>query len=311
MSGAGTLTIDGTGQNITISRNNLYRVIRVNSGANLTLQNLTITSGKADGYGGGGVYNEGTLNITDSTFTNNTSPTSGGGGLMNYSGTVSITRSSFRDNSAYVGGGVYNLDTASALTLTSSTLSGNRSTAEGGGVMNDGGSLSVANSSFLGNRAGTNGGGVYNTDGTLIVTNSTFSGNSATTIGGGIRVFTGMATIKNTIIANSASGGDCAGTLSGSNINNLIEDSTNACGLSNGVNGNIIGVDPNLGTLTGSPAYYPLNPGSPAIDAGDNPTCAAPPVSNQSQNGVTRPQGARCDIGAYEAARVFLPLTVR
>jgi hypothetical protein len=28
--------------------------------------------------------------------------------------------------------------------------------------------------------------------------------------------------------------------------------------------------------------------------------CAASPVNNQSQNGVTRPQGAHCDIGAYE-----------
>jgi hypothetical protein len=44
-----------------------------------------------------------------------------------------------------------------------------------------------------------------------------------------------------------------------------------------------------------------LNPGSAAIDAGDNTICAAAPVNNTSQNGVTRPQGPACDIGAYEA----------
>jgi hypothetical protein len=38
-----------------------------------------------------------------------------------------------------------------------------------------------------------------------------------------------------------------------------------------------------------------LLPGSPAIDAGDDLTC--PPAD---QRGVRRPQGAHCDIGAFE-----------
>ena len=43
-----------------------------------------------------------------------------------------------------------------------------------------------------------------------------------------------------------------------------------------------------------------LLPGSPAIDAGDPATCAAEPVNNIDQRGIPRPQGAGCDIGAYE-----------
>ena len=39
---------------------------------------------------------------------------------------------------------------------------------------------------------------------------------------------------------------------------------------------------------------------SPAIDAGDDTTCAASPVNKLDQRGVTRPDGAHCDIGAYE-----------
>jgi CSLREA domain-containing protein len=322
---AGALTIDGGG-NITLSGNNSVRVMIVDFGANLTLQNLTIANGSAD-YGGG-IFNFGTLNVTDATFSGNSAEA--GGGIYNYpGGTLEVTDSTFSDNNSTSadGGGIWN---NASLTVTGSMFSNNNSVAGGGGIYNypDGtldvthstfsgnsaawgggidnsGTLTVTNSTFSGNSADY-GGGIENYDGTLSVTNATFSGNSASTQGGGIYQTGGTATLKNTLIANSPSGGDCVGSLSGTNNNNLIEDSANACGLTNGVDGNIIGSDPKLGALTGSPAYFPLNAGSLAIDAGDNATCAAPPVNNQSQNGVTRPQDgdgngtAVCDIGSYE-----------
>ena len=40
--------------------------------------------------------------------------------------------------------------------------------------------------------------------------------------------------------------------------------------------------------------------GSKAIDAGDTTTCTALPVNNLDQRGIARPQGAQCDIGAFE-----------
>jgi LPXTG-site transpeptidase (sortase) family protein len=43
-----------------------------------------------------------------------------------------------------------------------------------------------------------------------------------------------------------------------------------------------------------------LTAGSPAIDAGDTTVCADAAVGNKDQRGVTRPQGAGCDLGAYE-----------
>jgi hypothetical protein len=88
-------------------------------------------------------------------------------------------------------------------------------------------------------------------------------------------------------------------------MNNLIESTgTNACGLTNGVNGNIIGQDPKLGALAdngGSTQTFALLPGSPAIDKGDDATCAASPVNNLDQRGETRPKGPHCDIGAFES----------
>ena len=57
-------------------------------------------------------------------------------------------------------------------------------------------------------------------------------------------------TLINTIIADSISGGDCDTlnmSLNTASSNNLIEGT--ACGLTNDVNGNIIGQDPKLGAL--------------------------------------------------------------
>ncbi len=60
--------------------------------------------------------------------------------------------------------------------------------------------------------------------------------------------------------------------------------------------------DPRLDTLAdnGGPTQtMALLTGSPAIDAGNNETCAT-----TDQRGVTRPQGEACDIGAYESALI-------
>jgi len=53
--------------------------------------------------------------------------------------------------------------------------------------------------------------------------------------------------------------------------------------------------------------------GSPAINAGDDATCAAAPVSGLDQRGIIRPQGVHCDIGAYEKVQftIFLPMIYR
>ena len=64
--------------------------------------------------------------------------------------------------------------------------------------------------------------------------------------------------------------------------------------------GNIhrITVPLNLGTLTGSPAYYPLLHGSGALAAGSGMFC---PAIDQLGNARPNPPGSRCDIGAFEA----------
>lgn len=274
------LTIDGDNR-ITLNGNDSVLVLYVNAGALLTLQNISVTHGNSTS--GGGLYNEGTVTITHSAFSNNSS-TSSGGGVTNNSGTATITNSTFSNNNA---------------------------TSDGGGVANYG-TITIANSAFSNNSANY-GGGVINNSGTATILNSTFSDNSAPAAGGGVATYKGgstipTTTIRNTILANSLAGGDCwtfgSAVLIGGN--NIIETTSTCTSLAT------ITSDPSLGSITGSPAYFPLNAGSPAIDAGDDVVCAAAPVSNTSQNGVTRPQGAHCDIGSFEFKytlyTLFLPL---
>ena len=297
ISDADGLTIDGDNR-ITLSGNDTVRVLKATSP--LTLQNISVTHGNvvanvSDNVGGG-VYSKSTLIIINSTFSGNNART--GGGIANDNGTATITHSNFSNNSVTVGGG--GLQNAwGTMTITHSTFLNNHSDIEGGGVDNIG-TLTISNSTFSNNSAGYGGGGLENNSGTVTILNSTFSGNSAPS-GGGVATYNGnpippTTTIRNTILANSTAGGDCynhpTGTLIGGN--NIIETTTTCASIAT------LTSDPNLGSLTGSPAYFPLNTGSPAINAGDDSVCAAAPVSNTSQNSAIRPQGVHCDIGSFE-----------
>ena len=190
-----------------------------------------------------------------------------------------------------VSGGIGNYGT---LTITNSTFSDNDSSGYGGGILNMG-TLTITNSTFSGNSAMY--GGAIADHGTLTITNSTFSGNSATT-GGGIYVWDGTMTLLNTIVANSLSGGNCSGTIT--NGGNNIDDGT-TCGWGS-TDGSMSSTNPLLGVLAnnGGPTQtFGLLTGSPAIDGVTfNAPNSAP---SMDQRGVTRPQGAGYDIGAFES----------
>jgi CSLREA domain-containing protein len=264
------LIIDGTGNSVFISGNDNFQILVINSGKTVSLNMLTIQDGKS-ALSGGGIFNNGTLTVKNSTFTGNQA-VAAGGSIYNV-GTLTVENSTFSGNSADYGGGISNFNT-----------------------------LTISNSTFSGNNATTSGGGTYNEAGVLTIWNSTFSGNSAaTTSGGGIYNKTG-ATLNytNTIVANSTSGGDCKndGTVVVNN-HNLVRDSSCSAVLTG---------DPKLEALAdngGPTKTMKLLTGSPALDTGDD-ICAALPVNNLDQRGVTRPQGPHCDIGAYEAP--FVPV---
>lgn len=281
------------------------------------LTDVVVTANTAGGSGGGGVANDGALTLTGSTVSAN-SATSGGG--IESGGTLTLQTSVVSGNSSGGGGGGGLAFTGSTMTLTNSMVSGNSTAGSGGGFFSNGtvtldrslvtgnsatfggagmlnnGTMAIVNSTLSantsGNGNGAGGGGIYN-NGPLTVTSSTFYLNTAPD--GGAILNRSSATFKRSIVAG-ATANSCAGntaiTSTGYNLS-----SDNTCALAG--TGDISNTDPQLGTLAdnGGPTHtHALLAGSPAIHAGG---AGCPPPATD-QRGVSRPQGAACDIGAYE-----------
>ncbi len=261
------------------------------------------------------VSNAGTLLISNSTFSGNTC-TNCTSGAIGSSGPITITNSTFTNNSANGGGAIFQNPMSSdiSLTITNSTFSNNQAVnGNGGGLSVHYGALVAANCTFSGNSASGSGGGVYfdSPIGSGTITNVTFSGNSAVS-GGAINKSIGAEVIlTNTIVTASASGGNCnlAMTDGGNNLEYGLAVSSTTCGFA------APSADPKLDALANNGGPTPtmkLLTGSPAIDQGNDASCAAAPVNNKDQRGVMRPIGAHCDIGAFEAPLgLFLPLILR
>jgi hypothetical protein len=118
-----TLTQNVTihGEGATISGGNAVRVLLVNSGVSLTLDNLTIANANTSGSGGG-IANAGTLTITNTTFSNNGAPDGGAiyqeAGAVNVLAVLTVTNSTFSGNSASGGGAIFTNGINATLTNT-------------------------------------------------------------------------------------------------------------------------------------------------------------------------------------------------
>jgi beta-glucanase (GH16 family) len=314
------VTIDGAGApGLTISGGGTDRVFIVNRGTTATVRSLTVTNG----YGfdlAGGILNNGTLTLERVVLAGNRVTTAGidfwkgGGGIYNGDGAkLNLVDSTVANNSVTggAGGGVYGFFNTS-VTIERSTISGNTANDVGGGIRSLG-NFTIRNSTISGNSStGWMGGAFFHTDGVMNIVNSTIAGNTApdgTTGGGFVGTFTAAnatLTLANTIIAGN-SGAQCFYAPWGSGVvtltslgNNLVGDGS--CGVPAPAASDRIAADAKLGPLgdNGGPTLtHALLPGSPALDAAGAAQCPA-----VDQRGINRPQGAGCDIGAYETVVV-------
>ncbi len=290
-------------------------------GVALTVNNSSIVSNTvtADTYTGegGGIYNLGpaAMVINNSSIVGNRAATNAshsgyagggfGGGIYNNTGTMTVTNSSILFNTASLnnngeGGGIYNYAAATA-TLNNDTIAYNTAAADtnaadgelgsGGGIAGNS-SITIINSSIVSNNSG---------------------GSTANSSGGGVDTGSNLATnIGNSIIADNIGGGsrrDVNGNFNSLDYN-LFGSYPNSGGSITGpTTHNLNNTDPLLNSLANNggptPTFLPQN-SSPAINAGGD-SCPA-----TDQRGVTRPQGAHCDIGAVEVGGTApIPPTVQ
>lgn len=297
-----------------------------------------VGTGAAEGSHGGAVDVQygGIASFANSTFTNNSVAAGGSGVSINPSyggalashegGDVTLTADVFTGNTASNGyGGALSVYTPTS--LVASTLSGN--TAEyGGGLASDGRPVSVVNTTIDANTAeltlpsagAGEGGGIFVSDGTLTLASDTIVANKAygSFDGGNLDDEAGNDAISahDTLIAQGSLLGGGNGNencqLSGEAITDLgynFED-RNQCGFA-GAGDLVNQSDSGLGSLAGNGGptqTVALLSGSSAINAGDPAGCtdALGNLLATDQRGIARPQGGRCDIGAYE----FVPPTV-
>ncbi len=326
----GNVTVAGSGATITRSTavgTPSFRIFDVATAGKLTLNSLTLKNGLAnDGKSGGGaIDSHGTLAISASTFSGNSSPSATGtsGGAINSSGQLTITTSLFTGNLAQEGAGVFNQKTATisqtsflnntatiygggailnafgTTTVSASTFVGN--TGPGGGAIDNDATLIIKNSTFYNNTGGSNGGGALQNFGNTTITQSTMSGNTSQ-YGANIHNYgTFKVTLNTSIVANGISSSNCGGPPVIDNGYNL--DTGSSCGFSSAKH-SINNTQPLLEALAsnGGPTQTMALPvTSPAVDA--IPTSVTGCLGGTDQRGVTRPQGAGCDIGAFEVIR--------
>ncbi|HEX3748394.1 MAG TPA: choice-of-anchor Q domain-containing protein [Bryobacteraceae bacterium] len=205
-----------------------------------------------------------------------------------------------------LGGGIDN--EGGTVTIMRSSIVNNISSFRGGGIQNQGfGSMTIINSTIANNTAGASGiGGGIRSLLALTLTDCTVYGNSAQTAGN-LSSFAGGVDLQNTIVAGGVllGGGGTGADLNG-NFNsldyNLIQDLTSAI-ISGTTAHSITGVSPRLGTLGGTPPVLTPQEGSPALGAGT----AAAGVS-VDERGVPRP-AVHPDIGAVEVTPAPAPIS--
>ncbi len=280
-----------------------------------------------DGAYGGGIRNSWGLTLNNTIVSNNSAAVSGGGITTEGANQVLLTDVTVSGNTSAEGGGISNKGT---LKIVNSTLSDNRATgsvsSDGGGLYNNYGTVTLINSTVTANLADRNGGAIYTyssspvnlSNVTLYANDADHDQNNVGDGGGTYNATVGYANainIKNSIIAGNwrgAIGGpvqDCYGTLNSGDYN--VFRNVASCNFSGTLLHNKIVASPVLGMLLdngGLTQTNAVNPGSPAIDAGNPSGCTDQsnlPLTTD-QRGYSRPAGAACDSGAFESSAVLV-----
>ena len=356
------LKLIGEGPDVTIIqaatalKDAVHRVIRIDEGSIVSISGVTIRYGSeastakrmipfhSEAIGlpssgieaifaefGGGIYNQGTLILTDSIVMENFA--GGGGGIFN-GAKITIENSLISGNkTGGYGGGIFNggvlyadnivvednvagsgagISNWGEAALTATTVSGNRANATGGGIQNNSIGIMTLASTTVSHNGAVVAGGIYNF-GRLEAINSTISGNTATSHAG-IDSRGTMILTNSTISGNSAriGGGLVVRPIvqnEGVGISNTIlagntaEQGPDCLGVVVSLGHNLVGVDSGCeliavdGDLIGTPAQ-PIDPKLGRLEANGGQTLTnallpGSPAIDAASNGACPPLDQR------------------
>ena len=307
------LVINGPGADLlTISGNNVSRVISVEWQAKTVISGIKVANGNGVGgtdylNTGGGILVKGgytgldLLTLKNSIVAGNSTVGGGGGGLYIY-GQASIINCSIYNNTSG-GGGAIGAATSSSIRIINSTISGNTASYLGAGFYSNAATIDVIN--------------------TVVAFNT---GTTGTTGGGGIgqqeqSPFSSTIRFRNSIVANNRLGltgpaSDIVGKMH-TDGHNIIGSTAGIIQIIGSGTGDQFDIDPQLAVALspngGITPTHALLPASTAIDRGDNCVLSTPamggcldPNITHDQRGVMRPVDGNgdgnpvIDVGPYE-----------
>lgn len=310
-----------TGGTLKITQSTLaYNLAQAWGGAVYSSDGSTLQIGQSSLYNnsagsGGAIYADAssTVTVDQSSFLVNGAALAGGAIHLSFA-SATITNSLFTTNYAVGGGGIFGLQ--STLSVSRSIFSHNDATSTGGAI-NTRGKTTIHTSTFYENTAA-------DSASTILVTRQTPNPEDPSTIDWSTIVqpsdtspaisigfsnpehqVGAFLTLEGVILGGV--GDHCQFNAGGALTDNYTLANDTSCGLDGA--GSQQGIaDLGLGPLTKittapppiiegfEPAYFPLEPGSPAVEAG-LATCPTP-----DQIGTARPQGTVCDVGAFETS---------
>lgn len=208
-------------------------VFKVESGANLTIENGRITGGKDNGSGGG-IYNLGTLTLNEVVIINNASTETGGGIYchtgsrfnMNGGGVINNQTTGHGGSNVPAGGGGIHANEVIEFVMNNVVVTQNQTNSKGGGIrLKTGHITSSINNCVITNNVVTDnsnaqskGGGIFfeqssNNTAILNVTGGMICENSVKNEGGGIYIMSGIVSIQNCDVLGNMSS-DMGGAVS-------------------------------------------------------------------------------------------------
>ena len=213
------LTINGPGAaTLVISGNNATRVFIITAGT-VNISDLTVADADSGSSGGGFQLSGGsTTTVTRVTVRDNEGV--GGGAFLLGSATLNVIESTLSNNTSTGVGGAIHSSGSSTVTILNSTLSGNTAASKGGAIKIDGGTtVSILNSTIVNNDS-PDGGGLKHDQGSAAISgftaaNTIIANNTATSTDCKGGAADAIFTSDNNLDSDGSCGFEGSGDLSG------------------------------------------------------------------------------------------------